>query len=188
MTLADTQTVIQLIATVVGISGGLLGLYKYFSDKREKELREWQKVVIYRICRQAETKAYTFLELLEKYRVEAQAVVDVDLKKREMSEDALRRVLLELTSSNILSLEPGDAYKLKVSATKTDLLATLQLVNQELVRVVAPNPFVYTLDEVLKEIAPKVGIDIPLLRTDFRQAIAQGNLVQDEQGRVAFPR
>lgn len=187
MSLSDAQSLVQMAATVVGVSGVLLALYKYFSDKRDKELREWQKIVIYKIFRQNETKALGFTDVLEKYRIEAQAFVDVNLKKKEVSEDALRRVLLELTSSTILSLEPSDSFRLNVAVEKLDLVALLQSVNKELVRLVAPNPFVYTLDDILKEIAPKVGIEIPLLRTDFKQSIAAGNLVMDEQGRIAFP-
>jgi hypothetical protein len=188
MTVADVQPFVQMTATIVAISGGLLGLYKYFSDKRARELREWQKVVIYKIFRQNETKVLGFIEILEKYRIEAQAFVAVDLKKTEISEDALRRVLLELTSSNILSFELNDSFRLKVAKAKSDPLELLERLNQELVRVVAPNPFVYTLDEVLKEISPKVGIEIPLLRNTLRQSIDQGFLVLDDKDRIAFPK
>ena len=187
MSITDAQPLVQMAATVIGISGGLFGLYKYFSDKREKELREWQKVVIYKIFRQNEMKALGFTDVLEKYRIEAQAFVGVDLKKKEVSEDALRRVLLELASSSILSMEPSDSFRLKVAVEKPDPFGILQRVNRELVQMVAPNPFVYTLDEVLKEIAPKVGIEIPLLRNDLKQAIAQGRFIVDKAGRIAFP-
>jgi len=186
MPVTDVQPFVQMAAMIVGISGGLLGLYKYFSDKREKELREWQKVVIYKIFRQNEPKVLRFIEILEKYRGEAQAFVAVDLKKTEISEDALRRVLLELTSSNILSFEPNDSFLLKVAIAKLDPLEIMERVNKELVRLVSPNPFVYTIDEVLKEISPKVGIEIPLLRNSLKQSIAQGFLVLDGKERIAF--
>jgi hypothetical protein len=173
---------------IVGILGGLLGLYKYFSDKREKELREWQKVVIYKIFRQNETKVLGFTEILEKYRIEAQAFVAIDLKKTEISEDALRRVLLELTSSNILSLEPNDSFQLKVAKAKPDPTELLERVNQELLRLVAPNPFVYKLDDVVREISPRVGIEIPILRNELRKSIEMGYLAIDDQDRIAFPK
>jgi hypothetical protein len=184
----EIQSLIQLAATLVGILGGLLGLYQYFSDKREKELREWQKVVIYKIFRQNETKPFGFTEILEKYRIEANAFVDIDLKKKEMSEDALRRVLLELCGSDILSMEPQDSFKLNVTEAKYDPQSTLQQINKELVNMVGANPYVYTLDEVLKELSAKVGVAIPLLRTDLKQAIAAGTFALDEQGRIAFAR
>jgi len=188
MSIADAKPFVDIAATGIAISGGLLGLYKYFSDKREQELREWQKVVIYKFFRQNELRSLAFTAILDKYRIEAQAFVDVDLKKKEVSEDALRRVLLELASAGILSMEPSDSFRLKIAVPKVDLDSLRQQVNQELVRMVAPNPNVYTLDEVLKDIAPKVGIEIALLRADLRQAIAAGNFVVDKDGRIAFAR
>ena len=68
MTIAEY---IQITATIIGMPAGLIALYKYFSDKRQKELREWQKVVIYKILRQNETRGLTFIDLLSKYRSEA---------------------------------------------------------------------------------------------------------------------
>lgn len=186
MIVADVQAIVPMAAMIIGISGGLLGLYKYVSEKRDKELREWQKVVIYKIFRQNESQILSFIEILEKYRSEAQAFVAVDLKKTEISEDALRRVLLELTSSNILSFKPNDSFQLNIIIVKSDPLEILNSINNELVRIVAPNPFVYTLDEVLKELSSNVGIDIPLLRNSLKQSIDQGFLVLDDKDRVAF--
>ncbi len=177
------EMVVQTVGTVVAILGGLLALYKYFSDKREQELREWQKVVIFKILRQTEAKALTFNEILGSYRSEAQAFTAVNLKKKEISEDALRRVLLELASSNIITIGPSDTFWLK--GVKREFF---DVVNQELIRLVAPNPFVYTLDEFAKEISPKTGVEIPLLKNTLRLSIDQGLLVRDDQGRIAFPK
>jgi hypothetical protein len=188
MSISDIQELVQLTATVIGISGVLLGLYKYFSNKREKELREWQKVVIYKIFRQNELKTIGFTDILEKYRIEAQASMDIDLKKNEISEDALRRILLELVSSNIIRMEPSDSFRIKLSVEKPDLLDIFHKINKELVQMVGQNPFTYSIEEVVKEIAPKLGIDIPLLRNDLRQAISQGKFVVDKAGRIAFPK
>ena len=179
---------VQSGATVVGIAGGLAGLFRFFSDRREKDIREWQKVVISKIFQQSESKALSFASVLEKYRSEAQAFAAFNLTKTEISEDALRRVLLELVSSNILSMEIGNLYKLKVSKTTTDPIELLTKINAELARLVAANPFLYTLDEVSKEVAPKVGLEIPILKNTLKQSIAQGLLVQDELGHLAFPK
>jgi hypothetical protein len=186
MLITDVQPFVQMVATLAGLSGGLFGLYKYFSDKREKELREWQKVVIYKIFRQKEMEALSFSLILEKYQIAAQAFIDIDLKKKEISEDALRRVLLELASSGILTIKPLDAFQLKVVVDKPDPLDKFNKINQALVEMVAKNPYVYTLDEVLKEIAPKVGEEIPLLRTSLKQSIAQGIFVVNKEGKIAF--
>ncbi len=188
MSLADLQEVIKMSVAVVGVSGGLVGLLKYFSGKREKELREWQKVVLYKIFCQDESNPLNFSTILEKYRIEAQAFIDIDLKKKEMSEDTLRRVLLELVSSNVLTFEPGGSFQLKVSVPKVDPYDKLESINKELVKLVGSNPFVYTIDEVAKEIAPKVDMDIPILKNAIRQGIDSGNLEIDDNKRIAFTR
>jgi hypothetical protein len=186
MTLAEAQSFVQLAATVIGLCGGLVGLYKYLSDKREKELREWQKVIIYALCRQNENKALSFVDILAKYRTEAQAVIGVTPSRTEISENALRRILLELASSNILVMEPNDAFRLKISKEKPDPQEVLDHINQELVRIVGANPFTYTVEEVVKEISSQLGIAIPLIRTSLRQAIALGNFDIDKEDRIAF--
>lgn len=188
MTLLETQQVIQIVATVVGIIGGIIGLVKYFADKRNVELREWQKVVLCKILRQNESQSTKFTALLEKYRSEAHAFTDFDLRKKEISEDALRRVLLELAASKTINFEKDDSYRLNIVEKKSEADEWLNLTNEELVKLVAPNPFVYTLDEVVKEIAPKVGLQIPILRNELRKSIAIGYLIVDDASRVAFPR
>jgi hypothetical protein len=188
MTLTEIKPLIEMAATIIGISAGVIGLYKYFSDKRGKELREWQKVVIYKVLRQNETEPMRFTDILDRYRSEAQAFVTVDLRKNEVSEDALRRVLLELAGSDIVSLEPNDSFLLKLEKTQTFSQARLEFINQELVRVIAPNPFVYTLDEFVKEVSSKIGMPMPLLRNWIKQSVSQGGLEIDSNGRLAFPK
>lgn len=183
----DYKQIIQITATVIGITGGLLALYKYFAERREKELREWQKVVIYRIFRQNELTTQTFTHILEKYRSEATAFEDINLKKKEISEDSLRRVLLELVSSGILSMELADSFRLKVSKPKQDPIELTEKMNTALVEIVGANPFVYTVDEVAKEMSPKVNVPIPLIKNSIRASIEVGYLVLDDKKRLSFP-
>jgi len=183
----DYKQIIQITATVIGITGGLLALYKYFAERREKELREWQKVVIYKIFRQNELTTQSFTQILEKYRSEATAFEDINLKKKEISEDSLRRVLLELVSSGILSMELADSFRLKVSKPKQDPIELSNLMNTALVEIVGANPFVYTVDEVAKEMSPKVNVPIPLIKNSIRASIEVGYLVLDDKKRLAFP-
>jgi hypothetical protein len=187
MSMTELLQLTQLVATLVGILGGLLALKKHFSDRREKELREWQKVVVYKIFRRKEMTSVAFAEVLEKYRSEAFAFADVEIKKKEISEDALRRILLELSSSNILSLAPGDSFQLAVKVPKLDLAEKAELMSKALVQVVGSHPNLYTLDEVAKQVAEKTGFDFVLLRNDIREAIELDRLDVDDKGRLSFP-
>jgi hypothetical protein len=188
MTFAEFQELVKSVAAVLGVFGAGLGIAKYLSEKREKEVREWQKVVLYKILQQSEQPTMTFASLLEKYRLEAQAFADANLKKGEISEDALRRVLLELVSANIAQLEPSGSFRLKIVQAKVDQQELQHRLNVELARVVGPNPHTYTIDEVAKEIAPKLGLDIPIVRNTIRIAVEIGALEVDDAGRLAFPR
>jgi hypothetical protein len=181
------KDVIQSTAAVIGVAGGLVGLYKYLSEKREKELREWQKVIIYRIFRQDELSSLTFSRILEKYRIEAQAIRDFDLNKKEISEDALRRVLLELSSSGILNLVPSDSFKLKVEVPKLDVTERFEQFNSELFNLIGSSPFVYTLEDVANRLADKIGIAPLRLQADMNNFVGQGQLVMNEDRRIAFP-
>lgn len=130
----------------------------------------------------------TSTDILDRYRSEVQTFVAVDLKKNKMSEDALRRVLLELVCSGIVILEQNDSFLLKIAKAQTFLGARLELVNQELVRMIAPNPFVYTLDDFAKEVSSKIDMPMPLLRDWIKQSISGGGLAIDHNGRLAFPK
>lgn len=185
MTLADAQSLVEIAGTTIGILGGLFGLYKYVTDKRENELREWQKVVIYKIFRQnQQLSSLSFMDIREKYLREAQTFVDINLTKKEIGDDALRRILLELTSSSILSMGPLDSFRLNAPPDPN----LLDRANQELAKMIAPDPFVYTVDQVAREIAPKVGQEVPIFRTSLLQSVAMGAFVLDEKGRIAFAR
>jgi len=183
----STAESVQIVATIIGMPAALVALYKYFSDQRQKELREWQKVVVYKILRQNEIKALPFLELLSAYRTEAQAFPAFDLKKSEISEDTLRRVLLELVSAYVVSIEPSDSFRLQ-GIIKLGWDEKVQAVNRELARLVAPSPHTFTVDDFVKEAAPRIGMEIPVLRAWIRRSITEKYLEVDDQDRLAFVR
>src|SRR5271156_2620707 len=114
MPLTDIESLVTIGGTTIGIIGGLFGLFKYRLDKKETELREWQKVIIYTIFRRDEDTIYfmSFDNIRNAYLREAQAVQDINLKKKDISENALRRVLIDLTSSGILGMGPSNSFRL----------------------------------------------------------------------------
>ena len=83
--------------------------------EREKQIRDWQSLVIYNIIRKAGIEGITFEEILQKYRVEATAFPSHDIPKNELTEDALRFLLLEMAKSNTAFLYRGDRYAVQVA-------------------------------------------------------------------------
>ena len=184
----DIKAIIELTATVIGIGGGLFGLYKYFSDQREKELREWQKVIIYKIFRQEEQKSLSFGRILEKYRSEGLATPKFNLKKEEINEYTLRRILLELTSSGILTQFPSDSFKLEIQKTFDIEKANLAFFKKQ-DDLIDKNKF--TIREVaieMWEFSKSLGDEIPISRiqTDIRQGIKEGYYKLNENGCIGF--
>jgi hypothetical protein len=118
--IAISGTMVTVSGTIIAIIGGLLGLRKFFTDKHEIIYREWQKVVIQKLFEQTETPEMSFGNILEKYRIEARTIKDFNLKKGEISENSLRRVLIELVTSDILCMQAKDNYKLNIDSKKTD--------------------------------------------------------------------
>jgi hypothetical protein len=189
MELAVFKDVVTISGTVVAIVGGFIGLLKFFSDKRETTIREWQKVVIQKLFQQVEGKSMSFSTILQQYRSEAQAFAAYDLKKAEISEDSLRRVLIELVASNILCMEAKDSYKLYIpkKAMFEDAYELTQKINSELVKVIGPSPYMYKLDEVAKKIGEAVGVAFQLIKGNLLQSIDAGLLMEDKEGYIAFP-
>ncbi|MGR5503749.1 hypothetical protein ACQKP3_23735 [Vibrio sp. DNB22_10_4] len=185
----DMVEIVKLVSTLVAICGGFFAMHKHFSDRREKEIREWQKVIMLRILRKEESADWKFDDLLAAYRLEAQAFQDHALPKKEISENALQRVLLELISTTVIEQRLDNSYRLCIIKDEFNLQDLVMQFNSELVRVIGSNPYLYTVDEVLKEIAPRLGLEdkIPLLHNDLVGAINNQKFVLDTNGKIAFP-
>ena len=190
MEMVDIERVVQLGATVVGVAGGLLGLYKFYESQREKdkkvrsdEIRSWQKIIVYNIFRKRELDTLAFDSILTSYREEAFAFKDFDIDKNEISPNALNRILLNLMFEKIVVTKPNNSFRLNIKISDE---IDIYNINKYLLLMVGENPFTYTMDDVLRDISPKVGIAIPLLRTNLMLSISQGFFVLDENGKMAF--
>jgi hypothetical protein len=190
---------IELATAMVGVGGGLFGFYKYINERkekearedqeiREKEVREWQKVVIYRIFQEeGELKPLAFSRVHERYLDKAKTLHDFDLSKKEISEDALQRVLLELSSSGILALVPEKSFRLRVEVPKFDPNERTEKFSLELSNLIGSNPFVYTVQDIASQLANKLDVAAVRIQQDLNMALQQGVLVANDTGRIAYP-
>lgn len=69
-------------------------------------------------------------------------------------------MLLELLSSKLVLLLVKDTYGLAIVEEKLDILQLFDQLNKELVRLVAPTPYLYTVDEVAKALSEKTAWDV----------------------------
>jgi hypothetical protein len=88
---ASAKDLFSAIAATVGVAGGLAGLAKFFSDRQEKETREWQKVSIYRVLSENESKPIRFTQIRDSHRAEGGSV---NVRRKDLEEKEIRRALL----------------------------------------------------------------------------------------------
>ncbi len=179
----SAKDLFSAIAATVGIAGGLVGLAKYFSDRQEKETREWQKVSIYRVLRENESNSTRFAQIRDSHRAEGGAV---NVRKKDLNEDEIRRALLEMKASGIVKFFPDDSFRLDIIEPKIDLTAELQRVNLAVDKVIgeAP-PFTYSLKEAASQIAEIVGENKKRMIATLIQSVNAGFFVLNDSGKIA---
>ena len=183
----EQKNLIELIMMGTGIGGGLFGMYKHFSNLREKEIREWQKVIIIKILRQEEQDSLKFETILEKFRSEAQSFDKYNLKKEEFNENTLRRIILELASSNIIIQLQDNRFKLNIFTPKVDKYEMSMKIDKLLNKLVGENRFTYSPEQVAARISEATGAPKDILLADYYNGIKEGYFVLDEHNRMAFP-
>jgi len=180
----SAKDLFSAIATTVGIAGGLAGLAKYFSDRQEKETREWQKVSIYRVLRENESYPTRFTQIRDSHRAEGGAV---NVSRKDLNEDEIRRALLEMKASGIVEFYPDDSFKLDIIEPKFDPAAEFQKLNLAIDKVIgeAP-PFPYSLNEAASRIAEIVGDNSKRMAATLNQSVKAGYFVLNDSGKIAY--
>ena len=186
--MSDIQSIVSLVATLIAITGGAIGLIKYFSDRRKSEVREWQKVIVEQILRENEDKSMSFTRLLDRYRSETQAFREADLTRKEKTDHFLKRVMIELVASGVVDQLARNSYRLRLAVPRPEEIG--YRITMRVFDIVNRNPFVYTSDEVAKEIVDsfvEFGFGVSMLRTHITMLEQQGALSSDNEGRLGFP-
>lgn len=179
----SAKDLFSAIAATVGIAGGLAGLAKYFSDRQEKETREWQKVSIYRVLRENQSTPTKFAVIRDSHRAEGGAV---NVRKKDLVEDEIRRALLEMKASGIVAFCPDDSFRLDISEPKFDPAAEFQKASLAIDQVIgeAP-PFTYSVKEAASQIAEIVGDNKKRMIATLIQSINAGFFVVNNSGKIA---
>jgi hypothetical protein len=112
------------ISTFAAAAGLGLALYQHNQKEGEKEVSQWQRVVIYRIVSEAD--GVTFQQLKQRYVTEATQLQSFRLPAREIQDDRLHLNLLELQKDRLISLGMNGMYRALVDIPdlQRDLLAS----------------------------------------------------------------
>jgi hypothetical protein len=108
---------LQQIAYVAAISSGfvavftiIFAIYQYTRKNYAEELRKWQKVVIYNMI--LEEPGITYAGIVAKYVAESSRFQTFKLKKKDIQNDELDRVLMELIQYGLISIDANRDKKL----------------------------------------------------------------------------
>jgi hypothetical protein len=92
---------------------GASSLLLFYIDRRKNETKEhnlsWQQTVIHHIFQRSSNRWLSFDEIKREYRSEATAG-PISVTATELSDEALRRILIRMVSSRVIDQKGGDKY------------------------------------------------------------------------------
>jgi hypothetical protein len=162
---------------------------KRLDETREREVREWQKVVVYKILNDAAPDALSFDAIRSRYITEAAAFERHEVKKVELSSDALWRVLLELLQYSMIAQSKADHFQLKLTPEDLQRAFMEETVKIErgLVTILSAKPFAYTAAEIAYRVHQQAGVSEERVRIALDQALNMlGTIVADDEERLAL--
>lgn len=119
---APWLTAISMLAAAAGLG---LALYQHNQKELEKEVAQWQRVLIYKIV--SEGNGVSFRDLKLRYVTEATQLQSFKLPAKEIQDDALRFNLLDLQKDRLVILGINGTYRpvVDIPDLQRDLIISL---------------------------------------------------------------
>jgi hypothetical protein len=105
---SKSATWLTAIATLVGVVTLIWAFVEHSLKERAADVQHWQRVVVYKVI--AERRGIQFNELKVRYVAEAAQVQTVSLPTKDIQDDALRYVLLDLQRDKLIQLGVDNSY------------------------------------------------------------------------------
>jgi hypothetical protein len=97
------------ITTLVGVITVSFAVYEHHSKERAEEIAHWQRVLVYKII--AGRNGLRFSELKVHYVTASTQLQAFTLPSKEIQDDAMRYILLDLQRDKLIYLGVGDVYR-----------------------------------------------------------------------------
>ena len=190
-------------AAIVAALGFVVSIYKTRSDRREQETREWQKTAVFRYLSKRDQSGTTLDEVLQWYRTEAYSQIK-ELPKSDLTEAALRRVILELLADHAIEMTGNDLYRVnlidisheEIRQQMAGAMSGMLGFQNTLINDVELKKFVYKLigsapnkmsiDEVVVKIVEDTLNTSEEARAFLAQEVAQKKLYLDSAEKIGF--
>ncbi|WP_147106073.1 hypothetical protein [Tateyamaria sp. syn59] len=111
MSYAEFLDTLRTVAVCLGAFAAIVGVWKYRSDAAAARKLRWQKTTVQAIL-QAPGKPVSFEDLKTKYRSFAAEHMRQKLGADDISDEALRMILVDLCADNVLVQMGEDQYAL----------------------------------------------------------------------------
>ena len=152
MTIADWFELVRTLGVVVGAAAAIVGVHKYWTEINAVKRQRWQKTTVQAII-QSEEDRITFDQLKQAYRSFAADHMNKLLKTGDISDEALRNILIDLCSDNVIVQLGRDTYSL---TTYPGQIEKAQGINAEMLQLQktffeAQLEFLAKQDETIRE-------------------------------------
>jgi hypothetical protein len=111
--------VLQALTVLVAVLALAFSLWARFGDQRLSRTRDWQHVVIYTVVEELSLarRPPTLTDVQAHYLQKAQQLLAFRIRRKELQEGRLRRVLMDLQGQNLIELGTDGRYRLPSKAT-----------------------------------------------------------------------
>ena len=194
ITTADLQAYAVAISALIAAGTFVANSVSSFRRSREYEVWRWQRVVISEIFQNSPRKTYSFDELSEKYKAASVKYKKRSLSDNDLSDDALRSILVNLVSSAVVCQTKDGGYRLYISRdfSETSPEEEFQPLLEAITNIADPSRFSDFLATAVGGKDPEEKT-MPVLEVVMRDEVAKTNeirsnivnLVYEHNGRLS---
>src|SRR5262245_28782777 len=153
----NAQAWIAAISAFIAASAFVFSVLTRRKTERDAELRNWQRVVIYSLIEQA--SPLSFDDLKSRYLQRAQQLLSDPIPKKEIQDDALRRILLDLQKDGLILRKDDLRYQVQLKIpVEASALEELQRMRREktlkakLLALIERDSGVYTAETLVRRL------------------------------------
>jgi hypothetical protein len=121
MQLSEIYYVTVSISAIVATITFIVSVFKDAGERRERDIQKWQRALVQQIL-QNETDGISFDGLIQRYRNEAVAFKQHNLKGEDLSPQSMRLILTRMITDRLVEQLGGDKYRLTVPSRAIDVM------------------------------------------------------------------
>ncbi len=168
MELINIAYIATISASIIALSSLAFSSYKSLKNTRLEEIREWQRVVIFKTL---EDGNLTKKQIDAEYGRKAQEIENIPL--REIKEDAVIREILRLQADGIIQRNPDETFSLRAethSSLRDELMKALiqrgemsdkmMFAEHAIVKIIRDKPKLLEEDSIFLELKNQNSVEI----------------------------